>query len=363
MENPAASPGPRSRIASTSPRSGGETRSSASRQRTQSFRAARIANSFWATCPGQSRSITRAPARAATSRVRSLEWESTTRISSAKAAEAGPSPSRSSSWKAITLTESGIRPIGPSVPEDFPVDPLGPLRHRRRGEECGHPLAARLPHPRARRGVPEESVEGLRQRRRVLGRDEEARPAREDRLPETPNLRGDDGAPRPHRLEDGDAEPLEPRRRDEEVAGGEQVRDVAALAEEEDPVLQSERPAQVEEAPALGARPGEEETRVGPARPDRGEGAEEGRLVLPRPEASRAEYEGPLGGSPALALAARGSASGSKPDRSIPLCTTRTREAGRPKARRTSRTASEIAITRSVHRSKARRFSGWREIR
>src|SRR5437660_11743 len=82
-----------------------ETRSSASRLKIHSCCADSAANCFCAAKPGQSRSTTRAPQHSAISRVASVEWESTTRISSAHETDSHAALMLSASLKVMIVAE------------------------------------------------------------------------------------------------------------------------------------------------------------------------------------------------------------------------------------------------------------------
>src|SRR5207249_3696775 len=83
----------------------GETRSSASRLKIQSWLAASTANCFCAAKPGHELMITRAPQAAAISRVASVDSESITRISSAHATDSHAARILSASLKVMIVAE------------------------------------------------------------------------------------------------------------------------------------------------------------------------------------------------------------------------------------------------------------------
>src|SRR5688500_17762351 len=89
-------------------RSDALTRSSASRHSTQSCAACDTANCFWLRKPSNGRTSTRAPAAAASSRVASVEPESTTTSSSQNASDARQSPMRSASLNVIMQADKGV---------------------------------------------------------------------------------------------------------------------------------------------------------------------------------------------------------------------------------------------------------------
>src|SRR5712675_164328 len=89
--------------------SSGETRSSASRQSTQSCAACSTANCFWRPKPSHSFCTTRAPCRAAISIVPSLLAESTSTISSTNARLSRQVSRTFASFRVMTTAESGAR--------------------------------------------------------------------------------------------------------------------------------------------------------------------------------------------------------------------------------------------------------------
>src|SRR5919204_72922 len=89
--------------------SSGETRSSASRQSTQSCFAWSTANCFWRPKPSHSFCTTRARCRAAMSSVPSLEFESMTTISSAKCRLSRQESSTAAALRVISTADSGAR--------------------------------------------------------------------------------------------------------------------------------------------------------------------------------------------------------------------------------------------------------------
>lgn len=95
------------------------TRSSASRHSTQSWRACSTANCFWLRKPSNGRCSTRAPAVCAIATVASVEYESTTTISSQNASEARQSPMRSASLNAIMQAEIGTRWFEEALMADY----------------------------------------------------------------------------------------------------------------------------------------------------------------------------------------------------------------------------------------------------
>src|SRR5689334_8016326 len=87
----------------------GETRSSASRQSTQSCFACSTAYCFWRPKPSHSFCTTRAPWRRAMSCVPSLEAESTTTISSAKPRLSRQASSTAAALRVMSTAETGAR--------------------------------------------------------------------------------------------------------------------------------------------------------------------------------------------------------------------------------------------------------------
>src|SRR6185312_8758235 len=106
IDQPACPAKPPSRSRSISLRSSSLTRSSASRQSTQSLLQLATAKSFCERNPWKSRSMMRAPSAAASSCVPSLECESTTTISSQNATERRHAWMRSASLYVMMAAES-----------------------------------------------------------------------------------------------------------------------------------------------------------------------------------------------------------------------------------------------------------------
>src|SRR5262249_8638403 len=84
------------------------------------------------------------------------------------------------------------------------------------------------------RGIGGEAAERHTQLAGIAGRDQEARLLLRDRLDETADPAGDDGAAGGHRLERGDAEPFVERRQRHDVGSSETGSDVPTKASEAD---------------------------------------------------------------------------------------------------------------------------------
>src|SRR5437868_4912690 len=128
----------------------GETRSSASRLKIQSWLAASTANCFCAAKPGHELMITRAPQAAAISRVASVDSESITRTSSAQATDSHAARIFSASLKVMIVAEI------------FILECAGRAERRRRfGFAC---LITQFDNPKRRRrsALPAHSKGSLR---------------------------------------------------------------------------------------------------------------------------------------------------------------------------------------------------------
>ena len=88
----------------------------------------------------------------------------------------------------------------------------------------------------------DEPAEGIGERGRVAGRNEQSRLSLDDELGESADSRRNDGQAGRHRLENGEWEGLRPAGKDEDVGLGQDLGDIVALSHELDDLLHTEPP-------------------------------------------------------------------------------------------------------------------------